>query len=178
MALIENVQRQDLNPLEEARAYYFLIEEFKLTHKEISERVGKSRPYISNLLRLLSLPEYVKNDIEAGVLSVGHARAILALDGEKSQLKAWLHVKDRAMSVRQTEDYVTSLLRIQKSAVKTGKYDAIIDPDWQELINGLASKLNADIRINATQGKLEFHYKNVEELEKIVEYLVGLVEYE
>lgn len=178
LALIENIQRQDLSPLEEARAYSFMVNEFKLTHREISERVGKSRPYISNLLRLLSLPEYVKNELEIGILSVGHARAVLALEGEKSRLKAWIHIKDKAMSVRQAEDYVASLLKLQRSAAKVGKYDGIIDSDWRELINTLSSQLNADIRINTSQGKLEFHYKNVEELEKIVEYLMGLVEYE
>ena len=107
--LIENIQRKDLNPIEEAEAFKRLLEEFSLTHDELSTRVGKSRSHISNLLRLNKLEDFIKDNIINGKISMGHARALLSLDSE-TQLKLSKAIVDRGLSVRQTESLVKNIL--------------------------------------------------------------------
>ena len=106
IALVENLQREDLNPIEEAEAYRRLLDEFGLTQEEVAQKVGKSRPAIANTLRLLNLPAPVREDLSAGRTTVGHARAILGLKSEGEQLDAWKDVVSSVMSVRETEELV------------------------------------------------------------------------
>jgi len=106
LALIENVQRENLNPVDEAQAYRILAETFDLSHEEIAQRVGKDRSTITNALRLLNLPEPILKDLRAGVLSAGHARPILALPTPKQQLNVWQRIKHDGLSVRAVENLV------------------------------------------------------------------------
>lgn len=111
IALVENLQREDLNPLEEATAYRVLAEEFNLSHEEIAQQIGRSRPAITNTMRLLHLPPAVQQHVAAGELSAGHARALLALPSTQDQVEVMRQVLDENMSVRQTELLVRELLR-------------------------------------------------------------------
>jgi ParB family chromosome partitioning protein len=111
LALVENLQREDLNPLEEATAYRVLAEEFNLSHEEIAQQIGRSRPAITNTMRLLHLPPAVQEHVVAGELSAGHARALLALPSTQDQVEVMRQVLDENMSVRQTETLVRELLR-------------------------------------------------------------------
>ena len=179
LALIENIQRQDLNPLEEAEALSFLINEFKLTHKEAASRIGRSRSYITNCLRILALPDAVKKDLAAGGISFGHARALLALNNERAEIKAWIHIKKNHLSVRKAESYISSILDASgRKAVSESVHESI-NSDWEELLDGLRLKFNADIRLHETEkgkGRLEFVFQSYEELEKLAENLVNLLE--
>lgn len=172
-ALIENIQRQDLNPVEEAKALSFLFSEFKLTHREIAERVGRSRSYVTNALRLLSLPETVKSDLEAGILSCGHARCLLALESAKAQLKAWNCIKSKKLSVRETEKYINSLGAL-KDRIRKKKNDKT-DADWQLVSESLRRSLNVGVKLKFRSdgsGKLELSFKDQEELENIIEHFI------
>ena len=187
LALVENLQRQDLNPIEEAQALSFLIGEFKFSHYKLAERIGKSRPYITNSLRLLSLPTPIKDDLQNNVLSSGHARAILSLEDEIRQIEAWEYVKTEQLSVRKTEEYVNKLkginstgdeLEESRSDKKAVSVKEPLSPEWRDLLEKLRYSFGADIRLNSRsdgKGKLEFHFKNQEELERIVECFIYLM---
>ena len=110
MALIENIQREDLNAIDEAKAYRRLVDEFGLTQDAVAGAVGKDRATVANMLRLLRLPAEVQNDVAAGAIAMGHARALLALPGEHSQLQLAREVKTRSLSVRETEALVKRVL--------------------------------------------------------------------
>lgn len=168
IALIENIQREDLNPLEEASAFKRLIEEFDLTHQQVADSVGRSRAAVSNLLRLLELSEPVKAWVNQGVLSMGHARALLALDAD-DQLDAAKIVVNRSLSVRETEVLVRQYQSPQEPKVKQD-----IDPDIKRLENSLSEKLCAKIAIQqgkAGAGKLVIHYHSSDELEGILGHI-------
>jgi ParB family chromosome partitioning protein len=170
IALIENIQRENLNPLEEARALERLIEEFELTHEQAAEAVGRSRAAVSNLLRLLDLEDAVKGMVENGELEMGHARALLALSGAR-QVEAAHQVIARGLSVRATEGLVKSLQSppAHKPAVVTHK-----DPNIQHLESNLADKLGARVQIRqgrGGRGKLEISYNSLDELDGILEHI-------
>ncbi|MDY4034465.1 MAG: ParB/RepB/Spo0J family partition protein, partial [Streptococcus dysgalactiae] len=110
-AIVENLQRADLNPIEEAKAYQLLIEKNQMTHEEVAKYMGKSRPYISNTLRLLQLPQTISKAVEEGDISAGHARALLTLTDEKEQLVYANRIKNEGLSVRQIEHMVTPKLK-------------------------------------------------------------------
>ncbi len=168
MGLIENIQREELNPIEEAAALHRLIEEFGLTHQETAEAVGRSRAAVSNLLRLLTLEPKVKQMLEAGELEMGHARALLSLDGA-AQIKAAEEVAKRGLSVRETEQLVRRLL---KPAEK--KPSPKIDPDIQRFAEELSEKLGAKVQIQHTpkgKGKLIIQYNSVDELDGILDHI-------
>ena len=170
IALIENIQRENLNPLEEARALERLIEEFELTHEQAAEAVGRSRAAVSNLLRLLDLEDAVKGMVEKGELEMGHARALLALSGAR-QVEAARQVMARGLSVRATEGLVKSLQNppAHKSAAVTHK-----DPNIQHLETNLADKLGARVQIRpgrGGKGKLEISYNSLDELDGILEHI-------
>ena len=169
IALIENIQRENLNPLEEARALDRLIREFELTHEQAAEAVGRSRAAVSNLLRLLELEETVKEMVEEGVLEMGHARALLALSGAR-QLEAARQVQSRGLSVRATEGLVRQLQQPRKSKPAAAKKD----PDIQLLETQLADKLGAGVLIRegrGGKGKLEISYNSLDELDGILEHI-------
>jgi len=170
IALIENIQRENLNPLEEARALQRLIAEFELTHEQAAEAVGRSRAAVSNLLRLLDLEDAVKGMVENGELEMGHARALLALSGAR-QVEAARQVLARGLSVRATEGLVKSLQSppLRKTATVARK-----DPNIQHLESSLADKLGAKVQIRqgrAGKGKLEISYNSLDELDGILEHI-------
>ena len=169
MALIENIQRQDLNAIEEAQALVRLINEFEMTHEEVAKAVGKSRAAVSNLLRLLQLSVDVKTMLENGDLDMGHARALLALDGD-IQTEVAKMVVEKELSVRQTEQIIRQM---QKEAPeKSAK--RICDPDVLNLENSLAERLGACVKIKHSargRGKLVIQYSSLEELDGILEHI-------
>jgi len=169
IALIENIQRENLNPLEEARALERLIKEFELTHEQAAEAVGRSRAAVSNILRLLDLDDSVKGMLERGEIEMGHARALLALAGAK-QIEAARQVISRGLSVRATEGLIRQLQqqRTTKSSVKPR------DPDIQKLETSLADKLGAHVLLRqgkGGKGKLEISYNSLDELDGILEHI-------
>jgi len=166
MALIENIQREDLNPLEEATALRRLIDDFQMTHQAAADAVGRSRAAVSNLLRLLELMQEVKDMIDMRLIEMGHARALLSLD-EKLQLQAAREVVRKHLSVRDTEDLVR---RLKQSSKKKGTRR--MDPDILSLQNRLGEVLGARVRIQhlaSGKGKLVIAYNNSEEFEGILE---------
>ncbi|HAJ76247.1 MAG TPA: chromosome partitioning protein ParB [Gammaproteobacteria bacterium] len=169
MALIENIQRENLNPIEEAMALKRLQDEFELTQQEVADAVGKSRATVTNLIRLIGLHIDVRRMLEAGNLEMGHARALLALP-DLQQPEAARMVANRGLSVRQTESLVRRLL----SGGGTGKTAKVIDPDIKNLEEKLADQLGAKVLIqhNAKgKGKLVVKYNSVDELDGILSHI-------
>ncbi|MCD6055715.1 MAG: chromosome partitioning protein ParB [Gammaproteobacteria bacterium] len=169
IALIENIQREDLNPLEEAMALKRLLDEFSMTHQEIAEAVGKSRSSVSNLLRLMELPDTVKQLLENGDLEMGHARALLALTSVDERIQAARQVAAKALSVRETERLVKTLLSPKVSEKPVKK-----DVNVQHLMHTLADKLAAKVIIQhaATgKGKLIIQYNSLDELDGIISHI-------
>ena len=177
LALIENIQRQDLNPIEEAEAYSKLVNDFNLTQNEIAKRVGKRRTTITNMLRLLKLPDFVKNDIQEGTLSMGHARCLLSVINDAKLLnKIRAQILSKRLSVRQTEDIVKSHKNNgtrQKSRLKklTG---TIAQPYSRALTNALNAYLGTKAKIlqRGSQGKIEVEYSSPEDLERILKLII------
>ena len=169
IALIENIQREDLNPLEEARALERLIREFEITHEQAAAAVGRSRAAVSNLLRLLDLEDAVKEMVEQGKLEMGHARALLALRAGQ-QIEAARQVVNRGLTVRATEGLVKSLQRPPPVRLAAVKKDANI----QHLETDLSDKLGASVAIRqgrGGKGKLEISYNSLDELDGILEHI-------
>lgn len=170
MALIENIQREDLNPMEEAIALARLKDEFELTHQEVANAVGKSRAMVSNLLRLMTLELDVKTLLEHGDLEMGHARALLGLENQ-DQVDAARMVVARGLSVRQTEELVRNYSQIK---AQKPKQPAKEDPDVRKLINSLSEKLGAKVQINQAKGgkgKLVISYSSLDELDGILAHI-------
>lgn len=170
MALIENIQREQLNPLEEAYALQRLIDEFDMTHQLAAEAVGRSRAAVSNLLRLLALADEVKNLIGRGDLEMGHARALLALEQDKQGVAA-KQVASKGMSVRETERMVKKLL--QPAAEKTAAVTKV-DPDIRRLEQDIAERLGSKVAIqhgDKGKGKLVVHYNSLDELDGILNHI-------
>ena len=167
MALIENIQRENLNPIEEAIALQRLIDEFEMTHQQAAGAVGRSRAAVSNLLRLLTLNEDVRKMLEHGDLEMGHARALLALEGA-AQSEAARDVAAKGYSVRETEQLVR---RLGSSPTKAKKGTKSLDPDIKRLQDELTAKLAAKVLFQHAakgNGKLVIHYNNLDELEGIL----------
>ncbi len=171
MALIENVQREDLNPLEEAGAYQYLINSFDLSQEEVAKRVGKERPTIANALRLLKLPDRLRNDLNEGRLSMGHARALLALIDEEDMAEAAQQVIAKKLSVRDTEKLVKKIKSFGITAPKTVKKE--IDPNLETLANAITQRLGAKTRVlpKGQGGKIEVGYQNLDDLDRLLELL-------
>jgi ParB family transcriptional regulator, chromosome partitioning protein len=170
MALIENIQREDLNPMEEAIALARLQQEFELTHQQIADAVGKSRASVTNLLRLMSLRDDVQRLLEHGDLEMGHARALLSLAPELQASTAQI-VVSKGLSVRQTEALVRKLLE-DKTAKPSDSFGP--DADIQRLEESLAEKLGAPVQIQHTakgKGKLVLTYNSLEELDGILSHI-------
>lgn len=171
MALIENIQRENLNPMEEANALHRLREEFELTHQQTAEAVGKSRATITNLLRLRNLNDDVKKLLENCDLEMGHARTLLALEG-KSQSEAALQIVEKGLSVRETEQLIRRLLKsspADKQEVPQPSLEEI-----ERLEQRLAEKLGKGFSIKHRangKGKLVFDYSNVDELKHLIKQI-------
>jgi ParB family chromosome partitioning protein len=170
LALIENIQRQDLNPIETAQAYRHLAETFDLSHEEVASKVGKDRASVTNYLRLLSLPEELQGDLADGALSMGHARAILGIPGRDGQLAARAAVLARGLSVRETELLVKRLGKQRKKPARVEDKNNIF---IKELENSIRSALGTKVAIrhHGTSGVIELHYFSVEELDRLANHL-------
>lgn len=172
MGLIENIQRDDLNPLEESTALQRLLSEFELTHQQIAQAVGKSRTTVTNLLRLLDLNEDVKSHIEAGSLEMGHARALLGLKGQV-QSETAKKVAAQGLSVRETEKLVRRL-QSGESVGGASRPAPPEDPNIRSLEGSLTDKLGAVVRIQqggGGKGKLVISYNTLDELEGILDHI-------
>jgi len=173
MALIENIQRENLNPLEEARALERLISEFGITHQQAADAVGRSRAAVSNLLRLLELPDEITAFVERRELEMGHARALLGLPHRRQQIEVGSLVAKRGLSVRDTEGMVRSMLSKASGGAPKDAGPAR-DPDVQRLQNELSEKLGAPVLIQHTgsgKGKVVVTYHSLDELDGILEHI-------
>jgi ParB family chromosome partitioning protein len=173
MALIENIQRENLNPLEEARALDRLIKEFKLTHQEAADAIGRSRVSVSNLLRLLDLSDRVMALLESRQIEMGHARALLAISGTAEQLDAARQVIKNQLSVRDTERLVRRMLA-DRSNKKTTQAQSSGNADIRRLEVEITDKIGAKVRIDHSQkgsGKLVIQYNSLDELDGILKHI-------
>lgn len=178
ISLIENVQRADLNPIEEALGYRQLIDEFGLTQEEIAVRVAKSRTAITNTMRLLKLDEQIQNMLVQGVITSGHARALLSLEDTQMQLKAAKEILDKKLSVRETERLVK---RLQKEASgekkEEKKKDETLALIYQDLEDRMKSVMGTKVSIHnkdKNKGRIEIEYYSEAELERIVEMIESI----
>ena len=169
LALIENLQREDLNPIEVAEGYRMLAEEYGLTQEDISERVGRSRPAVANAMRVLSLPDSVLDMVRGGRLSEGQARALLPLAGRKAMEKAAAQMADGALTVRQGEALVKKLLAEPKAA-KPKPLRHVEDYE-----RGLSERWGRKVTVSggAKKGRIELEYYDARDLENLVERLMG-----
>jgi ParB family chromosome partitioning protein len=181
VSLIENIQRQDLNPMEEAAAYQMLLKEFSFSQEQLAKKLGKSRPFIANMVRLLTLEPEVQKMVESGNLSTGHARSLLSL-GATQQIAAAETVVEKGFSVRQTEEFVKKLL--ENSEVKKQEKKPFGDPDRDALSAVLADVeeslrncLGTQVRIKngkkQNKGSIEIEYYGQEEFERILDLILG-----
>jgi len=169
MALIENIQREDLNPIEEAASLQRLQQEFGLTQQEVAQAVGKSRSTVANLIRLMSLQEDVRRLVEHGDIEMGHARALLALEGP-DQTRAARAVAGKGLSVRQTEALVRRLLAGRTAPAAAGR----VDPDIRRLQDDLSRRLGTAVQIQhgpRGKGKLVLPYNSLDELDGILKHI-------
>jgi ParB family chromosome partitioning protein len=173
MALIENIQRENLNPLEEARALQRLISEFGLTHQQAAQAVGRSRAAVSNLLRLLELPEEVCEQVERRQLEMGHARALLGLPARRQQIEVALLVVRRSLSVRETESLVRRMTERAGASSQPETPTVAVDPNIERLENELAERLGARVSIEharAGNGRVVIRYNSLDELDGILSH--------
>lgn len=171
LALIENLQREDLNPIEEASGYQHLIEVYGLTHEEVSLRIGKDRSTVTNQLRLLRLSDEAKRALIEGEITAGHARALLGLES-LSDANVVLHaIRKKKLSVRMTETLIRNMTRERKTAVKP----VSSDPYLERLADDIKGFLSTQVRIiyNKGKGRIEIDYYSDDELERLVSALLG-----
>ena len=172
LALIENIQREDLNPIEVAAAFHSLATQHGLSHEQIAERTGKDRSTVTNFVRLLKLSPFVRNALTSGQISVGHARTLLNLPGEQAQADVCRRIAEEQLSVRQTEKLVKELTNAPP-AKKKGELKAegaAIDPNVRAALEEIASALGTKVKLyakSATSGKLEIEYYSQEDLDRI-----------
>jgi ParB family chromosome partitioning protein len=179
MALVENIQREELTPIEEALAYRQLMEEFHLTQEEVANRVGKSRPVVTNLLRILNLPDEIKEEVDRGHISVGHARALLTLGTSEKQIEMARKVTRWGLSVRETETLVARAPEPPPSGVsfpsQLEEYSTRSDIHTSALEEELRRALGTKVRLVPKKkgGRIEIEYYSNEELDGLVRRLKG-----
>jgi ParB family chromosome partitioning protein len=168
LALIENLQREDLNPVEEANAFKDLMDQYKLTQEEIAKIVGKSRSYIANSIRLLNLDDEVKDYLSKGEISSGHGKAILAIDDKKKQKKVARDIIDKKLNVRDAESLVKDIKKNTPSRVEK-------DPYILDIEENLISKFGTKVKITQgnNKGKVEIEYYSDDDLNRILEILMN-----
>ena len=171
MSIVENIQRENLNPIEEAEAYHRLITDFNLTQDQAAHRVGKSRPAVANILRLRQLPDTIKSSILDGGLTMGHARALLGADSASQQIAAWRTVVSKGLSVRQTEALVKRVKAEKKQTKKrpqTGEARYFAD-----LADDLSRQFGTRVRIKQTgkKGRVEIEFYSIDDLDRLIELL-------
>jgi ParB family chromosome partitioning protein len=175
ITIVENLQRTDLNPMEQARAYDRLAHHFKMTQEQMAVRTGKDRASVANFLRLLRLPLDVQQKVESGTLSFGHARTLLSLESPEAILKAAQKVTALSMSVRQTESYVQGLLNPEKTAKGEEKEKAPLDPNVREARDLLQRALGLKVSIEDKngRGRVIIEYSRLEDFDALLEALAG-----
>src|SRR5918995_2878947 len=168
LALVENLQREDLNPIEEANGYKRLQEEFRWSQEEMAEKVGKSRPAVANAMRLLSLPAEVQQEVASGNLPAGQARALLGLQSEAVIITAYREVVAKALSTRETEKLVRNL----KLGRRRRREPPAVDADLRSLVEDLQRALGTKVRVlpkpRTSKGKIEIEYYTLPDLERII----------
>lgn len=169
LALIENLQREDLNPLEEAEAYQRLIAEFAYTQEVLAQRIGKDRSSVANTLRLLKLPAEVKDALERNQISMGHARALLALRNEVEQISFCRRIVNKGLSVRETEDGIRHRLETRPSASPRERVIPEIEALREELRHILKTQVR--IKMRGERGAIEIEFYSLDDLERILELL-------
>ncbi|SHK57393.1 chromosome partitioning protein, ParB family [Clostridium cavendishii DSM 21758] len=172
VSLIENIQREDLNAIEEGKAYQRLLNDFKLTQEELSKKIGKSRTAISNTMRLLQLDNRVQNYIIESVLSEGHGRALLGLEDKENQYKTAQLVIDENLSVRETEKIVKKINEEENENNKSNE-EKKINPYYKDLQNRLQNYFGTKVKLNNknNKGKIEIEYYSEEDLQRIIEII-------
>ena len=175
ITIVENLQRADLNPMEQARAFERLSREFHMTQEQMATRTGKDRATVANFLRLLRLPATVQARVESGELSFGHARTLLSLEHGEEIEKAAQHVAGLSLNVRQTETYVQGLLHPEKAAKKEPKAAPPIDPNVREVQERLQRALGLKVQIedHHGRGKVIIEYAKLEDFDTLLEQLAG-----
>jgi len=175
ITIVENLQRADLNPMEQARAFERLSREFHMTQEQMAVRTGKDRATVANFLRLLKLPSAVQARVESGELSFGHARTLLAFEHAEEMEKAAQRIAALSLSVRQTENYVQGLIHPEKSAKKDPKPEPPVDPNVREVQDRLQRALGLKVLIedHRGRGKVIIEYSKLEAFDTLLEQLAG-----
>lgn len=173
IALIENLMREDLNPIEEAKGYERLQKEFALTHEQIAQKVSKDRTTVTNALRLLKLPLVVQQELQRGTLSMGHARALLSLENEHTQLELVREILANGYSVRQTESRVQQLSKPKKPTQATKRENPNVVALKEELQRRLGTKIEIKEK-TPTKGEIRIQYFNLADLDRIIDLFKGL----
>jgi len=174
ITIVENLQRADLNPMEQARAFDRLAREFNMTQEQMGIRTGKERASIANFLRLLRLPLSVQNHIETGELSIGHAKALLGLPNQAGMEKAAQHVLNLSLSVRQTETYIQGIM-FPEPRKKVAKPEAVVDPNVREVAEKLQRALGLKVNIEDKngRGRVIIEYADLADFDGLLEQLAG-----
>ena len=169
-ALIENLHRQQLNPLEEAAAYAQLLEDFSATHEELAQKVGRSRPHISNTIRLLNLPANVQKRVAAGVLSAGHAKALLGVENLEAQEQLARRIVAEGLSVRAVEEIVALGAQAAKAPRQHDARPKPVAPGLRELADRLSDAFDTRVKVELGQrkGKIVVEFASLDDLERIV----------
>lgn len=174
VALVENLQREDLSPVDEARAYQILVEEFERTHDQIAEQVGKDRSTVSNLIRLLKLPEIVLDALSSGALSVGHARALLGLPRPLDQDRWGRRIVEEGWSVREAEARIGEATRLRDGTKESIAPVIDRDPHVARVEEAIRRRVGTEVRLFVSKkgsGRLEFRYADQADLERILDLL-------
>ncbi|MCI8349267.1 MAG: ParB/RepB/Spo0J family partition protein [Firmicutes bacterium] len=171
IAIIENMQREDLNPIEEAEGLKQMTDAFGMSQEQVSRSVGKSRPYITNSMRLLKLPEYIRNSISEGKLTAGHGRAIITISDEKARESIWKKIIEEGLSVRETEKLVSTEAKPKKKPLKRKKNPDVVRVE-EELKTVLGTKVT--INSNGNKGNIEINFYSKDELDRLIEMLKSL----
>ncbi len=174
VALIENLQREDLNPIEEASAYRRLMDEFNMTQEQLSSAIGRSRPAIANAVRLLNLPEAIQKAVEERRLSEGHARCLLSISNQGDQLKVAAEIIANGLNVRQAEELVKGTTQnVSRETIR--KRTSEEDPNAVRLTQRLGERLGTRVKLSGSvsKGKLEIEYYSAEDLDRILEIILG-----
>ena len=174
LALIENIHRKDLNPIEEAAAYNLLMKEFNLTQEEVSKIIGKDRATVANTVRLLNLPEEVQEMVSLNEIAAGHAKAILALEDKSKITEIARTIKQKGLSVRSTETLVNKILKEGESRKPVKSADPHIKKLQDELSRNFGTKVH--IKTGRKKGKVEIEFYNPDDLQRIVDLLIGTVD--
>lgn len=171
IALIENIQREDLNPIEEAKAYQKLISDFNITQEELASKVGKNRTSVTNILRLLKLPTEIQKAVEENIISMGHARALISVEEKKLQLLLFRKIVKRNLSVRQIEDIIKTIKNVSRETIRIKKDDPIIKSYEKILRESLGTKVFIRQNKDKKSGKIVIIYFSLDDMERILEKL-------